>query len=306
MDKLSGMAVFARVVEAKGFSAAAAQLGLSKSAVSKQVSRLEDRLGARLLNRTTRTLALTEVGRIFYEHCARMLAEAEEAEQAVLSLHAAPRGLLRINVPMSFGVMHIAPALPLFLARYPEMAIEMDMTDRFVDLVEDGYDLAVRIASLPESSLIARRLAPNRAVVCAAPDYLARHGEPRRPADLAAHNCLLYTNTPLYDQWRFDGPEGKVAVAVAGSLRANNGEALLQAALAGVGITRAPTFMASTHLCAGRLRAVLTDYQPVAESAIYAVYPHRRHLTPKVRAFVEFLAAHIGQEPHWDCDIGLA
>jgi DNA-binding transcriptional LysR family regulator len=306
MDKLSGMAVFARVVEAKGFSAAAAQLGLSKSAVSKQVSRLEDRLGARLLNRTTRTLALTEVGRIFYEHCARMLAEAEEAEQAVLSLHAAPRGLLRINVPMSFGVMHIAPALPLFLARYPEMAIEMDMTDRFVDLVEDGYDLAVRIASLPESSLIARRLAPNRAVVCAAPDYLARHGEPRRPADLAAHNCLLYTNTPLYDQWRFDGPEGKVAVAVAGSLRANNGEALLQAALAGVGITRAPTFMASSHLCAGRLRAVLTDYRPVAESAIYAVYPHRRHLTPKVRAFVEFLAAHIGQEPHWDRDIGLA
>ncbi len=302
MDSLSEMAVFARLVDAGSFTGAAKALGISKSAVSKQIARLEDRLAVRLLHRTTRRLALTEVGRVFYDHCARLLVEAETAEAAVANLRAAPRGVLKVNSPMSFGTLHIAPAIPDFLARYPEMQVEMVMSDRMVDLLAEGFDVGVRIGHLPDSSLIARRLAPSRRVVCGAPEYLARCGRPKHPDDLIRHNCLRYTYSAANGDWYFDGPDGRIDVRVQGTLAANNGEALRAAALAGLGLIVSPTFIVGPDLLAGRLEAVLTRYCG-DDSALYAVYPHKRHLSAKVRAFVDFLAERFGPDPYWDCPL---
>jgi DNA-binding transcriptional LysR family regulator len=191
MDKLTGMAVFAQVVDAESFTRAAVRLGMSKSAVSKAVSALEDRLGARLLNRTTRRLSLTEVGRAFYERCARIVAEAEEAELAVTRLQEGPRGTLRVNAPLSFGILHLGPALAAFMCRHPDLAVEMELADRFVDVIEEGYDVVVRIAeSLPDSSLIARRITDNEMIICASPDYWARRGRPRVPEELTQHDMM--------------------------------------------------------------------------------------------------------------------
>ena len=299
MENLSAMIVFARVVEAKSFSTAARQLGMSKSTVSKHVSRLEDRLGARLLNRTTRRLSPTEVGLAFYERCARIATEVEEAEAAAMRLQSSPRGTLKVNAPMSFAVLHIAPAIPEFVARHPELSVDMTMNDRVVDLIDEGFDLAVRIGELPDSSLITRRLAANRLVVCAAPAYLARHGAPRVPAELGAHNCLGYTLGATPNEWRFLGPGGEHRVRVSGNFQANNGDALRRAAREGLGVVTLPTFIAGEDLRSGALRAVLADYA-LPESAVYAVYPHNRHLSTKVRAFVDFLVEHFGPRPYWE------
>ena len=299
MENLAGMAVFAAVVEARSFSSAAVRLALSKSAVSKQVSRLEDRLGARLLNRTTRRLSLTEVGETFYRHCVRVLEEAEAAEQAVTHLHEEPRGRIKINAPMSFGILHLADAIPDFLARYPQITVDIDLSDRFVDLIEEGYDLAIRIANLNDSSLIARRLAPVRRIVAGSPDYFAKHGVPERPADLKHHNCLRYTYVVDGREWRFRGPDGEETIEVSGSMRANNSDVLRGAALAGAGLMMTPTFIVGDEVRAGRLLPVLTEFE-IADLGIYAVYPHKRHLSPKVRAFVDFLAGRYGDDPYWD------
>ncbi|WP_340115720.1 LysR family transcriptional regulator [Pelagibius sp. 7325] len=302
MPRLDEMEIFAEVVEAEGFSAAARRLGLSKSAVSKQVGRLEDRLGVRLLNRTTRRLSLTEAGATFYDACRRVLDEAASAEQAVSDLAAAPRGLLRLNAPMSFGFLHLGPAIPAFHARYPQITVDAAMNDRFVDLVEEGYDVAIRIGALRDSSLVARRLAPCRAVLCASPDYLARRGHPRRPEDLAGHDCLLYANSANPREWTFHGQRGRQAVAVKGPLIANNGDVLCGAAVAGMGITRLPTFIVGPQLREGRLEVVLPGH-PLPDQGIHAVYPHGRNLSPKVRVFVDFLADHFGPEPYWDAGL---
>ncbi len=301
MDKLTGMAVFARVVEARGFTAAARQLGMSKSAVSKAVAALEDRLGARLLNRTTRRLSLTEVGHAFYERSARVVAEAEEAELAVTRLQEAPRGTLRLSAPLSFGLRHLGPALPGFMAAHPELRLDLDFTDRFVDLIEEGYDLAVRIGHLPDSSLIARRLAESRLVVCAAPAYWDRRGRPERPEELGGHDCLTYAYHPNPAEWPFAEPGGRrIAVRVDGALRTNNGDVSLQAALGGLGVVRLPTFIVGPDLAAGRLEAALTAYE-LPPLGVFAVYPHNRHLSAKVRAFVDFLAERFGrQAAGWD------
>jgi DNA-binding transcriptional LysR family regulator len=298
-DNLNGMAVFARVVEAKSFSGAAATLSLSKSAVSKQISQLEDRLGARLLDRTTRRVALTEVGRVFYDHAARMLQEAESAEAAVASLHELPRGVLRISLPMSFGLTHVAPLLPEFLTRCPELRMEMTYSDRYVDLLEEGFDLALRIARLTDSSLVARRIAPNRLVICASPEYLKRMGEPKSAADLAAHSCLSYSYAPDPDQWTLSIDGRLEDVKIGGRLRANNGDALRMAALGHQGLVMLPSFMVGDDLRAGRLVEAMRGMTP-PDSAIYAVYPSRRYLTPKVRAFIDFLIEKFGPEPYWD------
>ncbi len=241
-ERLGAMATFAKVVELNGFSVAARDLGISKSAVSKQIARLEYDMGARLLNRTTRRLSLTEPGRAFYQGALRVLAEAEAAEQAVTHLSSAPRGTLKVNAPMSFGVRHVAPVLPAFMKKYPELAVELDLNDREVDLVEEGYDMALRIVRLRDSSLIARRLAPSRNILCAAPEYLARRGVPRFLEDLAGHECLLYSYQVAGDNWSFQAPGGKRRVRVSGRLRANSGDALLQAALGGLGIVLLPSF----------------------------------------------------------------
>ena len=299
MEDLQRMAIFSRVVEAKSFSAAARDLGLSKSLVSKQVTQLERSVGARLLNRTTRALSLTEAGAVLYEHTARIVEELEEAKLAVSRLHAEPRGVLRISASVAFGTLHIAPALPEFLAAHPELKIDLVITDRIVDLADEGYDVAVRIAKEPAPNLVARRLAAVNRTICATPDYFVRHGLPRTPHDLEQHNCLTYTHFNPQDPWRLRGPEGDISVQASGNLRLNDDEALSQAVLGGLGIALLPTFIIGKDIQAGTLRCVLSEYVPL-ERFIYAVYLPNRHLSPKVRSFIDFLLERFGPEPYWD------
>ena len=300
MSDLAAMAVFARDVEEESFSAAARLLGLSKSAVSKQVARLEDRLGVRLLHRTTRRLSLTEEGATFFRGCQRALAEAEAAESAVTHLAAAPRGTLKVNAPMSFGVAHLSPLIPAFMARFPDLKVELELNDRLVDLVEEGFDVGVRITRLQDSSLIARRLAPSRNVICAAPDYLRARGSPEAPEALAGHDCLLYSYTTEGRVWRLRSAAGRRQVTVRGRLLANNGEALRDAALQGLGVARLPTFIVGDALRQGHLLRLLTDWSDERESGVYAVYPASRNLAPKVRVFVDFLVERFGDPPYWE------
>ncbi|HUR41908.1 MAG TPA: LysR substrate-binding domain-containing protein [Verrucomicrobiae bacterium] len=293
---LDDIACFVAVVDRGSFTAAADELGVSRSAASKQVSHLESRLRARLLNRTTRRLSLTEVGEVFYESARRGLQEIGEAEAAVSRLQSAPRGVLRLNVPMSFGILHVAPALPAFLERYPEVRLEVRFDDRKLDLVEEAFDVAVRIGELAESSLVARRIAACPHVICATPAYLRRHGEPHRPDELRGHNALAFSYAEAPSQWTLTARDGKeVKVPVDGSVRMNNSLALRELLLAGVGLALTPRFVVGRDLEAGRLKAVLTDYR-VREPGAFAVYPQRRHLSPKVRAFVDFIAERLATE----------
>ena len=299
MEDLERMAIFAAVVEARGFSEAARRLGLSKSLVSKQITRLEKNVGARLLHRTTRSMSLTEAGAAFYEHCARIVEEQAQARLAVGRLHAGPRGVLKISASVAFGTLHIAPALPEFLARNPEVRVDMVIADRLVDLADEGFDVAIRIAARVGDNLVARRLAPVNRRICATPGYFKGHGVPRTPEDLATHNCLTYTYAEPRDAWRLRGPRGNVDVHVNGNLRLNDDEALSAAVLGGLGIALLPTFIVGRDLQAGRLRAVMSEYVPHA-SHIHAVYLPTRHLPAKVRAFIDFLRERFGPEPYWD------
>jgi DNA-binding transcriptional LysR family regulator len=299
MDRVTSLSIFVKVVEGSSFAAAARHFVLSPAMVSKHINTLEERLGARLLNRTTRQVSPTEIGREFYERATRILADLDEAEQAASALQATPKGLLRLNGPLSFGIRHLAPAIVDYLAACPEAEIDVTLSDRVVDLVNEGFDLAIRIARLADSSLIARRIAPCRIVACAAPAYLKKHGAPRRPADLAAHNCLGYSYAALRNEWRFTGPSGVESVRVAGRLNANNGDVLRLAAVRGEGIVIQPTFLIGDDLASGDLVSILPGFVP-DELAIQAVYPHSRHLSVKVRSFIDFLVARFGQDPEWD------
>jgi DNA-binding transcriptional LysR family regulator len=300
MDSLTDIVVFVRVVDDGSFTRAAERLKLSRSVVSKYVTRLEGRLGARLLNRTTRRLSLTEAGRIFYERSRRGLQDIEEAEAEVSRLQEKPRGVLRINSPMSFGILHIAPALPEFLALHPEVSVEMSLDDRVVDVIEEGFDVSIRITEMPDSSLIARRLAACRHVIVAAPAYLEKHGTPRTPEDLHDHNIISFSYQASANDWHFISPDNKqVSVPVSGSMQANNSLALREALLRGVGITRTPTFVVGKDVQDGHLLSILGNYRTL-EVSIYLVYPQRRHLSPKVRAFVDFMADRISEPPYWD------
>jgi len=300
MESLDVMAIFARVVEAEGFTAAARELDLSKSAVSKRIAGLEDRMGVRLLNRTTRRLSLTEAGEAFYQGCRRVVAEANAAREIVGHLAERPRGRLSISGPMSFGVRHLAPILPDFMARYPEVTIDLQLGDRRVDLVEEGFDLALRIGRLGGQSLVARRLAGVRRGLVAAPAYLDAHGRPRTLDDLHDHECLLYTYQESGSAWRFSGSAGSRAVRVQGRLRVNNGDALLSAVVAGMGIALLPRFICAEAVRSGRLEELLPGWRETGDSGIYAVYPARRNLSPKVRVFVDFLSERFGSTPYWD------
>ena len=299
LEHLTGMAIFARVVELRSFTRAARELGMTKSTVSKQVGRLEDRLGLRLLNRSTRQLSLTEAGAAFYQGCRQMVAEAEQAEQAVSFLAEAPRGTLFVSAPVSFGTLHIMPGLPDFLQRYPELRVEVTLNDRIVDLIEEGFDIGVRIRKLEDSALVSRRLAPSRRVLAAAPDYLARRGAPQRLEDLAEQDCLIYAYQAEGALWRLSGPDGKREVKVAGRLRANNGEALLAAAVGGAGIAFLPTFICGDALRNGRLARVLPDWAD-KEGAVNVICPPGRSLLPKVRVFIDDLVARCTGTPYWD------
>lgn len=300
MNQIVGMAIFARVVEASSFSAAARGLGLSKAAVSKHVARLERRLGARLLNRTTRRLSVTEVGRAFYEHCARVVSEAETAELEVSQMRSQPRGLLKVATSVAFGTLHIVPAIAGFLERYPEVSVQMAMDDRVMDLAKEGYDVAVRMSSDPPANLVARRLAPVRWVTCASPQYLERRGMPRTPADLVAHNCLFYSHLEHADHWNFRSGTGEVSIRISGTFSVHSSLALREAMLGGVGIARLPTFAVGRDIREGAAIVLLSDYEPVGRSAFYAMYLSTHHVAPKVRVFVDFFVERFSPEPYWD------
>jgi DNA-binding transcriptional LysR family regulator len=302
MQDLERMAIFARVVEAKGFSEAARRLGVSKSVVSKAVTQLEKSVGARLLNRTTRAMSVTEAGAVFYEHCARIVEELEQAKLAVGQFHSEIRGVLRVSASVAFGTLHIAPALPAFLERHPQLRIDMAIGDRIVDLAEEGFDVAIRISQEPAPNLVARRLAAVNRKICATPGYFERHGVPRTPADLSRHNCLTYTHFNPQETWRLRGPDGDIAVPISGNLRLNDDEALSAAVLGGLGVALLPTFIVGRDLQAGRLQAVLSDYVP-SERHIDAVYLPHRHVPAKVRAFIDFLRARFSPEPYWDAPV---
>ena len=300
MDRLTALEAFVRVAEAQSFSEAARRLRSSKSAVSRHVSALEADLGVRLFQRTTRSLNLTEAGRGYFERATRILADLDEANLAVSQLQAAPRGRLRVSAPMSFGFLHLAPALPDFLALYPEIAVDITMNDRFVDLVDEGFDIALRIGALEDSSLIARKLAPIRRVVCASPSYFKSRGTPKTPDDIKRHDCLSNSNIASSQEWRFTAADGRPwPIEVKGRLSANNGDLLRAAALRGLGLVNLPTFIVGGDLRAGMLATALDEFI-TQDMSLSAVYPQSRHLSPKVRALVDFLADRFGPRPYWD------
>jgi DNA-binding transcriptional LysR family regulator len=297
-DALQEITVFSKIVGTGSLSAAARDLGISPALVSRRLASLEARLGVRLVNRTTRSLHLTDEGSAYYETCTRVLAEMEEADAAISAGRAEPRGILRVALPASFGNQHVAPLVPRFAQRYPDVQLALSLSDRAVNVIEEGFDLAVRIAELADSSLAARKLAPNRRVVCASPEYLRRHGTPRTPEELLQHNCLA---TDFSMSWEYRDPQGKPgSVRVTGRYACDNWEVLRDWAVAGLGVALKSTWDVRRHLEEGRLVSLLPGYTFATDVAIYAVYPHRRHLPAKTRAFIEFLAESFGPEPYWD------
>jgi DNA-binding transcriptional LysR family regulator len=300
MQSLTDIAVFVKVVELSSFTAAAEALEMSQPVVSKAVTRLEEKLGARLLNRTTRKLSLTEAGSALYQRAAQALAQIEDAKLEIASFQTEPRGTLRVSAPTSFSILHMGPLLAEFSARNPGVTLDYQLDDRTVDLVQDGYDLAIRIGELEDSSLIARRIAPCRVVLCAAPSYLRKRGTPQTPDDLLEHDCLVYTNLRSPREWRFVDQQGEQhVVPISGRLQTNNGLIERDAAVAGAGISRIPTFYVGEQLRSGALVPILCDYLP-QPIGLYAVYPQQRKVLPKVRAFIDFLADHFGDNPSWD------
>lgn len=300
MQNLTDIAIFVKVVELSSFTAAAEALEMSQPVVSKAVTRLEEKLGARLLNRTTRRLSLTEAGAELYRRSGSALREIENAELEVARFQTEPRGTLRVSAPMSFSILQLGPAIQTFMERYPGVTVELSLDDRQVDLVEEGLDVAIRIGRLRDSNLIARKIAPTRQVICASPAYLARHGTPERPEDLLEHNCILYTPLSAPREWRFTDSDGQeYVVPVNGNLHTNNGLVNRAAAIAGGGIIQLPTFYLGDQLRSGELKPLLCKFSP-PEIAVHAVYPERRNLMPKVRAFVDFVANTFGPEPPWE------
>ena len=296
MDRFQSLSVFAKVVEQGGFARAAERLQLSASAVSRHVAELESHLGVRLLNRTTRKLSLTESGQAFHERTVQLLADLEEAEVAVASSAMSPRGTLRLTCPIAFGEWQVAPAIAAFSARYPQLKFDVELSDRMVDLVEEGFDLAIRIGSSSSQALIARRIGETRLVCVASPAYLARHGAPKVPQDLARHRCVVYANQSPRDAWRFADARGvEHVVRIAGPAMSNNGRFLAALATCGMAISMEPDIMVRDELKSGRLVELLASYRPPA-IPIHAVYPSRRHLSAKVRLFVDFIAQRFAGE----------
>lgn len=304
MDRFANMQSFVAVVDAGSITAAAERLGVAKSAVSRRLAELEHYLGVQLLNRTTRRLDLTDTGHSYYQRCQRILEDVRETETAVSTEHGALQGRIRISVPLTFGLLHLRAAISDFAAQNPAVRFDLDLSDRRVDLLGEGFDLAIRIARLADSSLIARRLAPVRNVICSSPRYWARHSRPQHPRDLANHDCLHYSLADDPGTWRYaDAAERPGAVKTRGVLRANNGDVLRDLAIAGHGVALLPTFIVFEAIAAGRLEVALTDFE-WAPLAAYAVYPHSRHLSHRIRAFVDFLANRFGDRPYWDDCIG--
>ena len=293
MDRLTSMAVFVRTVERGGFAAAASELGLSPTMTGLHVRALEERLGARLLNRTTRRQSLTEVGRRYYERCKQILADIEAAEGDAMDLLSAPRGRLRITAPISFGTHALTPAIIDYLALYPEVEVDLSLNDRVIDLVDEGYEIALRVGALEDSSLIARKLAPYRLLLCASPDYLRRRGIPRQVEDLANHNCLSFVYARSGYEWRFTGPKGESEVTIRGRFQTNNGDALRLAARRGLGIILQPAALLAEDIASGALVPLLAQHVPPSFPMHIVSLPDRWP-TPKVRSFVDFVVERFG------------
>lgn len=299
MDKLEAMRAFTRVVAHGSYAEAGRQLGSTRSAVSKAVMELEQRLGARLLDRTTRRVSPTEVGRAYYERCLDVLAGVEEAEQLASQLHDEPRGVLKVNAPMSFGTLYLGAAVADFMALYADLAVVLTLDDRFIDPLQEGVDVTIRIGALGDSSLVAKRLAPARLVLVAAPDYLARQGTPTAPAELARHRCLTYGHTTAAQRWQLSRDGAPITTPVPSCLCSNNGEVLRAATLRGLGIAMLPTFLVGQDIEAGRLVPLLPDHPP-PERGIFALWAPNRYLAAKTRVLIDFLAARFGKDPPWD------
>lgn len=299
MDRLATMRTFVRVVEAGGFAAAAAKLDISAALASRHVMDLEEHLGTRLLNRTTRRVSLTPAGAAYYDRCRGVLADIDEAERSVASENREPRGVLKVNAPTVFGARHLPKLIRDFESTYADVTIDLTLDDRFVDPVEEGADVLVRIGTLHDSSLVARKLCPIRLVATASPEYLARHGTPRTPAELAGHNCLEYSYSRSGTEWVFGTGSSKTSVTVSGTLRSNNGEALCRAAIEGLGIVLQPSFICGEAISLGQLVPILCAWEPAPLHA-YAMYLSRRFVSAKIRSFVAFLAERLGPEPFWD------
>jgi DNA-binding transcriptional LysR family regulator len=298
MDRLKSLSTFIQVVENGGFSAAARRLNMSPTMASEHVQALESDLGARLLQRTTRKISLTEVGQAYYENAARILAELEEADRAAGALQSTPRGRLRLHVGTHI-VRFVTPILAEYMTRYPDLQVDLTMGERMVDLIEEGFDLAIRATVPADSSLVIRQLSAWRHVPCAAPSYLDAQGTPHTPADLGQHNCLRYAFYPYGDEWRFAGPDGQaVSARVKGTLRTNSAEALRIAAIEGIGIFLAPSFLIAEDIAEGHVVPLLENYRPVA-FAINAIYPHRHQVTAKVRAFIELAVERFRDRREW-------
>lgn len=288
MDTLEAMRVFVAVVERNGFSAAAEALGISTAAVTRHIAALENRLSTRLLHRTTRRVSPTSAGTGYYQRCVQLLAEFDALEASIGDQALQPSGHLRINAPVSYGIARLAPLLAGYRARYPQVHLDLALSDRLVDMVEEGFDLAIRITRTPSPSLIARKLADTTIILCASPAYLAAHGTPQRAEQLSDHECLAYSYWASGDSWPLQGPDGAISVAVSGGLRANNGDVLREAAIAGLGIIAQPDFIVADALADGRLQRILPDYG-LASIGVYAMYASRSHLAPKVRSFIDYL-----------------
>ena len=300
MGEFAAIPVFVAVVENGGFSSASRSLGVSKSAVSKRINQLENHLGVLLLHRTTRKLSLTEAGERYYEHAAQALSAAKKAEDSVTELQGEPRGKLKISSPMSFGRLHVAPLIPKFMQRYPKLQIDLVMDDRNIDLVADGIDVAIRAGDMPDSTLIARKLAPLRQVLCASSTYIERYGMPITPSELSERNCILFSYSGDANEWTLNKGDKSEAVMVSGSYRVNNSEAILEALREGVGIGRLPTFVAGPELKGGNLVRILESYH-IPDHIFYAVFPERQYLPAKVRAFLDFAVEYFGGDlPYWD------
>ena len=299
MDRLSAIQVFAQVVESGSFAKAAERLALSTSATSRHVAELEAHLQTRLLNRTTRRVSLTESGRAFYERAVQLLADLEEAEQEAARAAVVPRGTIRLTTSVNFGVRHLAPAIADFLARHAEVRFDVSLSDRVIDLVEEGFDLAVRVGTAGSENVVARKLGETRLVPCASPQYLSAHPAPKTPEDLAAHNCFTYEYVTPRNLWRFrDATGAERAVRIAGTLHSNNGDLLAEVAARGCGIVFEPAFIVGPEVRAGRLVPLLQEFMP-PPVPIYAVYPSRKHLSAKVRSFVDFLVARFEDSQDW-------
>jgi DNA-binding transcriptional LysR family regulator len=300
-DRLTGMQVFSRVAALGSLSAAAREMKISQTMAGKHIAELESRLGVQLMHRTTRRISLTELGRTYLDAVEHVLAEVDEADRMLLSAATDVRGTLRVSAPYSFGAREVAPLLPEFSALHPMLNVELGISDRRVNPIDEGWDMAILIGNLPDSSMLARKLAPCNTVICASPAYLERYGRPAKVADLSEHNCLGFTLSVVQSDhhWRF-GRKGDIEVAVRGSVKANTGDVLLAAVLGGLGISYLPTYLAARPIADGALVPLVLDHPTIEFGNIFALYPADRRPPAKVRAFVEFLISHFGAVPHWD------